>query len=113
MRFIDEQNDGLGRGLDFVDHLTQPVLELAFHARAGLQQADIQRAQRHVLQDRRNVAINDAPREPFHDGGLADAGLAGQDRIVLPPAHQDVDNLPDFGIAADNALDLPHSRPLR
>ena len=31
---------GLGRRLHLVDHLAQALLELALHARAGLQQAD-------------------------------------------------------------------------
>ena len=37
---------GLRRGLHLVDDLAQPVLELALHAGAGLQQADVERAQR-------------------------------------------------------------------
>ena len=37
---------GFGTGLDFVDHRLQPVLELALDAGAGLQQAQIERAQR-------------------------------------------------------------------
>ncbi len=47
---VDEQDDRLGRRLHLVDHLSQPVLELALHARAGLQQADVERVERHVLQ---------------------------------------------------------------
>ena len=40
---VDEQDDRLGRGLDLLDHLLEPVLELALHAGAGLQQAEVQR----------------------------------------------------------------------
>ena len=43
---VDEQDDRLGRRLDLVDDLPQPLLELALHAGAGLQQADVERAQR-------------------------------------------------------------------
>ena len=42
---VDEQDDRLRRRLHFVDHLAQAVLELALHAGAGLQQADVERAQ--------------------------------------------------------------------
>ena len=42
---VDEQDDRLGRGLHLVDHLAQAVLELALHAGARLQQADVERAQ--------------------------------------------------------------------
>ena len=44
VRLVDEQDDRLRRGLHFVDHLAQAILELALHARAGLQQADVERA---------------------------------------------------------------------
>ena len=44
VRLVDEQDDRLGRRLHLVDHLAQPLLELALHAGAGLQQADVERA---------------------------------------------------------------------
>ena len=54
----------------------------------------------------RHVAGDDAQGEPLDDGRLADAGLAGQDRVVLPPPRQDVDDLPDLEIAADDRVDV-------
>ena len=56
VRLVDEQDDRLGRRLHLVDDLAQAVLELALHARARLQQAHVERAQRHVLEHRRHVA---------------------------------------------------------
>ena len=50
--------------------------------------------------------------EAFDDRGLADAGLAGQDRVVLAAAHQDVDDLADLLVAADDRIDLALARPL-
>src|SRR5213075_430592 len=50
---------------------------------AGLQQPDVERAQRHVLQRRRHVARGDAEREALDHRGLPHARLAGQDRVVL------------------------------
>ena len=44
MRLVDEHDD-VRRTLDFLDHPAQPLLELALHAGAGLQQADVERAQ--------------------------------------------------------------------
>ena len=104
--FVDEQNDRLGRGLNFVDHAAQALLELAFHAGAGLEQAHVQRADAHVLQRRRHVARQDALHEAFDDGGLADAGFAGEDRIVLAAAHEDVHALADFLVATDDGIDF-------
>ena len=103
---VDEQDDGLGRGLDLLDHLAQAVLELALHAGAGLQQADVEGAQRHVLERRRHVARGDALGEALDDGGLADAGLAGEDGVVLAAAHEDVDDLADLLVAPDDGVDL-------
>ncbi len=108
--FVDEQNDRLGAGLHLVDHRAQTLFELALHAGAGLQQADIQRAQLHILQRRRHVAARDALREPFHHRGLADAGFADQDRVVLAAAHQDVDHLADLVVAADDRVQLAFAR---
>jgi len=109
---VDEQDDGLGAGLHFVDDRAQALLELALHAGAGLQQADVQRAQLHLLQRRRHVAAHDALREAFHHGGLADAGLADQDGVVLAPAHEDVDDLANLVVAADDGIELAAARLL-
>ncbi|EFF44645.1 hypothetical protein XAUB_12570 [Xanthomonas citri pv. aurantifolii str. ICPB 11122] len=108
--FDDEQNDRLGAGLHFIDDRAQALLELALHAGAGLQQADIQRAQLHILQRRRHVAACDALRETFHHRGLADAGFADQDRVVLAAAHQDIDHLADLVVAADDRVELALAR---
>ena len=111
VRLVDEQDDRLGRRLHLVDHLAQPLLELALHARAGLQQADVERAAaRTSLQRRRHVAARDALREALDHRGLADAGLAGEDRVVLAAAHQDVDDLADLLVAADDRVDLARLR---
>ena len=48
-----------------------------------------------------------------HHGGLAHAGLAGQDRVVLAAAHQDVDHLADLGIATDHRVDAAFACGLR
>ena len=42
----------------------------------------------------------------------ADACLAGQDGVVLPATRQDVDDLADFAIAADDRIDLALARAL-
>ena len=62
------------------------------------------------LQRRRHVAIGDALGEAFDHRGLADPRLAHQDRVVLAAAQQDVDQLADFGIAADDRVDLAAAR---
>ena len=106
VRFVDEQDDRLRAGLHLIDHAAQAIFELALHARAGLQQAEVERAQRDTFERRRHIAGRQPDGETFDDGGLADAGLAGHDRIVLPPPRQDIDDLTDFRIASQDRIDL-------
>ena len=59
-----------------------------------------------VLQRLGHVAGGDPQGEAFDDGRFADARLAGEDRVVLPPAREDVDHLADLGVAAEHRVDL-------
>ena len=61
----------------------------------------------------RHVAIDDAQRQPFGDGGLADAGLADQHRVVLGAARQHLDGAADLLVAADHRIELAGARHLR
>ena len=110
--FVDEQDDRLGRGLHVFDDLAQALLELAFHAGAGLQQADIQAAQLDVLECRRHVTGGDAQGETLDHGGLAHAGFTGKDRVVLPTTHEDIDQLADLLVATDDGVELALARLL-
>ena len=107
VRFVDEQDDRDGRGLHRIDHRPQAALELALHAGAGLEQAEVERAQHHIAQGRRHVARSDLEREALHHRRLAHARLAGEDRVVLAPADQDVGDLADFLVAAEDRVDAP------
>src|SRR3546814_12235729 len=83
----------------------EPRLELALDAGAGLQHPEIQRQQLHALQDWWHQAFGDAHRQAFDHRGLADAGLAGEDRAVLPPPGQDVDHLPESGAPRQHSVE--------
>ena len=56
--------------------------------------------------------LHDALRQPLGDGGLADAGLADQGRVVLRPAAQDLDDPLDLLLAADDRVELAGPRQL-
>ena len=75
-------------------------------ARARLQQPEVERAQRDVSQRLGHVALGDAQREAFDDGGLADARLARENRVVLPATRQDVDDLANLEVAPKHRVDL-------
>jgi len=108
---VDEQDDRRGRTLHLLDHRLEPVLELALHARAGLEQTQVKAAQAHSAQRLGHITRRDAQGKAFHHRRLADAGLAREDRIVLPPPRQDVDHLADLEVAADHRVDLALTRP--
>ena len=107
VRFIDEEDDLSSRRLHLVDQSLQPVFKLAFNSRARLQEGQVETVDLNPLQGRRHIAADQAIGKPLHHGRLSNARLTGENRIVLPPPHQDVDHLPHFNIAAQNRIDLP------
>ncbi len=60
----------------------------------------------------RHVAHDDAARQAFGDGRLADAGIAHEQRVVLLPAAQHLDGALNLGTAADQRIDAPGPRLL-
>ena len=47
-----------------------------------------------------------AQSQTFDDGGLAHAGFADEDRIVLGAAREDLDDAHDLVVAADDRIEL-------
>ena len=92
--------------LDFLEHRLQPLLELAAELGAGDQRAHVERDDPLVLQPLRHVAADDPLGQPLDDRRLADARLADQDRVVLGPAREDLDDAPDLLVAADHRVEL-------
>ena len=113
VRFVDEQNDRLRRSFDLGNNRLQPVLEFAFDAGPCLQKSHVQHAKQDVAQRRRHIPLGDFESKSLHDGGLADAGLAGEDGIVLAAAREDVDHLAYFKVAAEDRVNLPFLRAAR
>ncbi len=91
--------------LHLLDHLLQAFLEVAAIAGAGEQHAHVEREHRGVGQHFGHRAVDDAEREPLGQRGLADAGIADVERIVLRPAAQHLDRPLDFGVTADQGVD--------
>ena len=54
----------------------------------------------------RHIAGNDAAGEALDDGGLADAGLADEHRVVLGAAGEHLQHAADLVVAADDRIDL-------
>ena len=54
------------------------------------------------LQSLGHVVVDDALREAFHDGGLADARLTDEARIIFRAPRQDLDGPPDLVVSPDD-----------
>ena len=63
-----------------------------------------------VSQRRRNITDGHARGKAFHNRGFAHARFAGEDRIVLATAHQDINDLPDFLVPAKHGINLAAPR---
>ena len=101
-----DEHDRARIGFDLLDHLLEPLFEVAAVARAGEQRAHVEREHGGAFQHVRHLAMHDAAREALRDRGLADAGIADEQRIVLLPAAEHLNRPVDLGIAADQRIDL-------
>jgi len=104
--FVDEENDG-GRGrLHLFDQPFESIFEFAFNTGAGLQERKVERADGDVFEHWRHVTRSDPQGKALNDSGFADTRFTGQDRIVLAAARENVDDLADFVIAAENSVNF-------
>jgi len=108
---VDEEN-GVGVVDQLLEHPLEALFKVAAILGAGQQGTHVQRVDRGVGQDFRHAALDDAPRQAFGDGGLADAGLADQQRVVLAAAAQRLHHALEFLVAADQRVDLSGERLL-
>ena len=110
VQLVEEEDDLAGRFLHLVQHRFQPLLELAAVLGAGQQRADVERDHAAVAQALGHVALDDPLRQALDDRGLADAGVADQDRVVLGAPGEDLDHAPDLLVAADHRVELARLR---
>ena len=104
--YLVDEHDRAVIGLDLLDDLLQPLLEIAAIAGAGEQHTHVEREDGGVLQNVRHVAVDDALGQTFGNRRLADAGIADEQRVVLLPAAQDLNRALDFLVAPDQRVDL-------
>jgi hypothetical protein len=107
-----DEHDRAGIGLDLAHHGLEPLLEIAAIAGAGQQRTHVELEDGGIGQHVRHVAHDDAARQTFGDGGLADAGIADEQRVVLLAAAQHLDGALDLGPATDQRIDAARSRLL-
>jgi hypothetical protein len=91
-------------------HGLEPLLELTPVLGAGQQLTDVQRHQLAVAKRLGHVAVHDALGQTLHDGGLPDARLADQHRVVLGPPRQHLHHAADLLVPADHRVELSGPR---
>src|SRR5947209_3664909 len=101
VQLVDEQDD-VAAGADLLEHLLEALLEVAAVAGPGDERAEVEGVELLALEGLGDVVGDDALREALDDGGLADAGLADEDGIVLGAARQDLHHPLDLALAADD-----------
>ncbi|CAM5370097.1 hypothetical protein RLIN73S_03885 [Rhodanobacter lindaniclasticus] len=106
---VDEQ-DRAGLLLQLGDHALQPLLEIAAVLGAGHQRTQVQRPDRGALKHLGHLTIDDALGQAFGQRGLAHAGLADIERVVLAPAAEHLDGALDLVGTADQRVDLAFQR---
>ena len=111
MQLVDEDDDVGVVGQLLHDRL-EALLELTAVLGAGDDQRDVERQNPLVRQEVRDVAVHDLLREPFDDGGLADARFADQDGVVLRPAAQHLLHALELVLPADQRIELVLHRRL-
>ena len=112
MQLIDEHDGAAFVGGDVLQYRFQPLFELAAILGTREQHRHVERKHAFVLERLRHFAIDDALREPFHDGGFAHTRLADQHRVVLGATLKDLDGTADLVIAADDRVELALTRAL-
>ena len=105
MNFVNEQ-DGLLGVSQFLEHGLQTLLEVTAVFGAGQQRAHIQGIDMRIPEDLRHFIFRNAAGQALGDSGLAHAGFADQQRVVLAAAAQGLDHALQLQVAADQRIDL-------
>ena len=106
VQLVDEQDDAALVLGHFLEHGLQPLFKFTAVLGTGQQAGHVQHQHLLVFQRLGHLAGHDALSQAFDDGGLADAGLADQHRVVLAAALQHLDGAADLVVAADHRIQL-------
>src|SRR5205814_4544093 len=105
VNLVDEQ-DRAGLLLQAVDDALEPLLEVASILGPGDERAHVERVDRAAAQDLGHFAFDDQAREALRERGLADPGLADEQRVVLAAPAQDLHRALDLELTTDQRIDL-------
>ena len=105
------EEDGPGQVRQRLEHGLEPLLEVAAIAASRKQRAQVQGEDPRGLERLRNIPFMDAPGQALHDGGLAHAGLAHQQGVVLATAAEHLGHAGDLGLAAHQGIEPTRGGP--
>ena len=106
MDFVDEEDDRVVL-FNRVEDALDPFFKFTTVLGTGNDTGQIEGENALVQQAVGHIASDDALGQTFGDGRLADARGADEDRIVLGPAAEDLDDAADFLFPADDRVDFP------
>ena len=112
VQFIDEDNRHAFVFGQFIEHGFQALLKFPSELGTRQQGGHVQRQNPFATQRVRHLARHNALRQTFHDGGLAHARLADQNRVVFGTALQHLNGTADFVISANHGVQLAQPCPL-
>ena len=102
---VDEEED-VAAGPDLLEDLLQPLLEVAAVAGSGDERPQVERVELAVVERLGDLVGDDALGQTFDDGGLADARLTDQHRVVLGATGEDLHHPLDLAGTADDRVEL-------
>jgi hypothetical protein len=105
MDLVDKQDD-VATSLDLFENLLEALLEITAVPGASHESTKIERVELLVFDRVRHVARNNALREAFNNGGLANAWFTNQHRVVLGAAGEDLHDPLDFFFTANDRIKL-------
>ena len=106
VQLVDEGDDLTLAVGDLLEDGLEPILEFTAVLRARDHRGDVERDEALVAQALGDVALDDAPRQALGDGGLADAGLTDEHRVVLGATREHLDDASDLLVAPDDRVEL-------
>src|SRR5262245_1433522 len=113
MKLVDEDYDGAFGALNFFEDRFQSFLEFASILGSGNQRAHIKSDDAFVLEAFGHIAPDDPLSQTLDDCGFSNAGFSDQDRVVLRPAGEHLNDAAYFVVTADYRVQLALRRQLR
>jgi hypothetical protein len=106
VELVDKEYDLAVGPVDFGQDCLQPFFELSSEHGTRQHGRNIQHDDPLVLNRLWNLSVHYALGEAFGNGRLAHTRFPNQDWVVLGPTRQNLERAPNFGVSADDGVEL-------